>query len=88
MFDQKYKNIRKCLVENFNVREVISIPNDQFENTKTKTSLVIFDNTEEKTSIIKFSKLEIIKYEENKIEEQNGYLVLTEMEGDISRFNN
>lgn len=84
MFDKKYKALRKCLVENFNVREVVSIPADQFENTTTKTSLVIFDNTEEKTCEIKFSKLDVIKYTENKIEEQNGCLVLTEMAGDIS----
>ena len=84
MFDKKYKDLRKCLIENFNVREVVSIPADQFENTTTKTSLVIFDNTEEKTSEIKFSKLEVIKYMENKIEEQNGCLVLSEMAGDIS----
>lgn len=84
MFDKKYKGLRKCLIENFNVREVVSIPADQFENTKTKTSLVIFDNTEEKTSAIKFSKLDVVKYTENKIEEQNGCLILTEMAEDIS----
>lgn len=84
MFDKKYKAVRKCLIENFNVREVVSIPADQFENTTTKTSLVIFDNTEEKTSEIKFSKLDVVKYTENKIEEKNGCLVLTEMAGDIS----
>ena len=84
MFDKKYKALRKCLIENFNVREVVSIPADQFENTTTKTSLIIFDNTEEKTSEIKFSKLDVVKYTENKIEEQNGCLVLTEMAEDIS----
>lgn len=84
MFDKKYKALRKCLIENFNVREVVSIPADQFENTSTKTSLVIFDNTEEKTSEIKFSKLDVVKYTENKIEEKNGCLVLTEMAEDIS----
>lgn len=84
MFDKKYKALRKCLIENFNVREVISIPADQFENTTTKTSIVIFDNTEEKTSEIKFSKLDVVKYTENKIEEKNGCLVLTEMAKDIS----
>jgi type I restriction-modification system DNA methylase subunit/restriction endonuclease S subunit len=84
MFDKKYKALRKCLIENFNVREVVSIPADQFENTTTKTSLVIFDNTEKKTSEIKFSKLDVMKYTENKIEERNGCLVLTEMAGDIS----
>jgi len=84
MFNAKYKKLRLCLIENFNVREVISIPRDQFENTKTKTSLVIFDNTEEKTSKIKFSKLDVMKFTENKFEEDiYGYLSLTEMKDDI-----
>jgi type I restriction-modification system DNA methylase subunit len=34
-FNKTYKDIRKCLVQNYNVREVISVPADQFENTKT-----------------------------------------------------
>ena len=49
-FNKTYKDIRKCLVENFNVREIISIPSDQFVNTSTKTSIIIFDNIEEKTN--------------------------------------
>ena len=44
-FSSKYKKLRKCLIENYNVREIISVPQDQFENTTTKTSIVIFDNT-------------------------------------------
>jgi type I restriction-modification system DNA methylase subunit len=44
-FNKTYKNLRKCLIENYNVREIISVPSDQFENTSTKTSIIIFDNT-------------------------------------------
>jgi type I restriction-modification system DNA methylase subunit len=82
-FNNAYKNLRKCLVENFNVREVISVPQDQFENTSTKTSIIIFDNTEEKTTAVKFSELSVNKYEEDVYEDINGNIYLTENKGDI-----
>ena len=82
-FNKTYKNIRKCLVENFNVREVISVPQDQFENTSTKTSIVIFDNTKEKTTKVKFSDLVVERYTEDKFEEICGEIVLTENKDDI-----
>ena len=82
-FNSAYKNVRKCLVENFNVREVISVPQDQFENTSTKTSIIIFDNTEEKTTEIRFSELSVDKYEEDVYEDINGNIYLTENKGDI-----
>lgn len=82
-FDKKYKDIRKCLVQNFNVREVISVPQDQFENTSTKTSIIIFDNSEEKTSNIKFSDLILQKYEEDKFEEIDGWIHISESKDDI-----
>ncbi len=31
-FNSSYKDLRKCLIENYNVREIISVPPDQFEN--------------------------------------------------------
>lgn len=82
-FDKKYKKLRKCLIENFNVREIISIPQDQFENTSTKTSIVIFDNTEKKTENIKFSNLVVERYDEDKFGEINNEIVLIENKGDI-----
>ena len=82
-FNKTYKDIRKCLVENFNVREIISVPQDQFENTSTKTSIVIFDNTKEKTSKVKFSELTVEKYTEDKFEEIGSEIVLTENKDDI-----
>ena len=82
-FNKKYKDIRKCLVENFNVREIISVPKDQFENTTTKTSIVIFDNTKDKTKNIKFLDLIVEKYTEDKFEEIRGEIVLTENKDDI-----
>lgn len=82
-FNKTYKDIRKCLIENFNVREVISVPQDQFENTSTKTSIVIFDNTKEKTTNVKFLDLVVEKYKENKFEEINDEIVLIEHKDDI-----
>ena len=82
-FNKTYKDLRKCLVENFNVREVISVPQDQFENTSTKTSIIIFDNTEEKTTEVKFSDLAVERYEEDKFSEVFGDIVIIENKGDI-----
>ena len=82
-FNKTYKDIRKCLIENFNVREIISVPQDQFENTSTKTSIVIFDNSKEKTSEVLFSDLVVEKYKEDKFIEIGEKIVLTENKGDI-----
>jgi restriction endonuclease S subunit len=83
-FNSSYKDLRKCLIENFNVREIISVPSDQFENTSTKTSIVIFDNTEEKTSKVKFYDLVVERYTEDKFIENNGNILIVENKGDIS----
>ncbi len=64
-FDSKYSEIRKRLVENFNVSDIISVPEKQFENTPTKTSIIIFHNTNEKTSVINFYDLEVEKEEKD-----------------------
>lgn len=82
-FDKKYKDLRQCLVKNYNVREVISVPQDQFENTSTKTSIIIFDNTEQKTQCVKFRELLVEKYDEDKFEEILGEIVLIQNKGDI-----
>jgi type I restriction enzyme S subunit len=82
-FNRTYAELRKCLITNFNVREVISIPQDQFENTTTKTSIIIFDNTEEKTSKVKFYDLDIKRYEEDTFKEILGDIYLIENKGDI-----
>jgi len=84
-FNKTYKDIRKCLIENYNVREVISVDSDAFENTSTKTSIVIFDNTIEKTSEVKFYDLVVEKYEEDRFVDNNGIIIVSENKGDISR---
>ena len=83
LFNSSYKDLRKCLIENFNVREIISVPSDQFENTSTKTSIIIFDNTEEKTKEVKFYDLDVERYAEDKFIENNGNILIVENKGDI-----
>ena len=82
-FDKTYKNLRKCLLKNYNVREIISIPHDQFENTTTKTSIVIFDNTPNKTTEVVFSDLVVERYQEDKFQEIMGDVYLVENKDDI-----
>ena len=82
-FNKTYRDVRKCLVENFKVREVISVPQDQFENTETKTSIIIFDNTDEKTTEVKFSDLVVERYTEDKFSEVFGDIVIVENKDDI-----
>ena len=65
--------------------EVISVPQDQFENTSTKTSIIIFNNTEEKTTEVKFSDLVVEKYTEDKFAEVFGDIVIIENKGDIKQ---
>jgi restriction endonuclease S subunit len=83
-FNKTYKDLRKCLIENFNVVEIISVPQDQFENTSTKTSIVIFQNTEQKTTEVKFSDLVVEKNEVDEFAELNGEICMTKNKGDIS----
>lgn len=84
-FDNKYKDLRKHLVENFNIREIISVPSNLFENTTVKTSIVIFDNTDQKTEKINFSSFVVDRYEEDKYEEIYGDIILTQSKGDIKK---
>lgn len=84
-FNKKYKGLRECLIKNFNVRKVISIPSDQFENTSTKTSALVFDNTEEKTSVVEFSEITVEKFSEDIFEEIDGQIVCTGYSGEGSK---
>jgi restriction endonuclease S subunit len=83
-FDKKYTDLRKCLIENFNVREIVSIPQNQFENTATKTSILIFDNLpDKKTTEVSFRELKLDKVEKDVFEEIDGKIYLTENAGEI-----
>ena len=83
-FNKTYTDLRKCLIQNFNVKEIVSVPQDQFENTSTKTSIVIFQNSEEKTSEVIFKELIIERYENDEFaENENDEIVLIQNKGDI-----
>ena len=82
-FDKKYKDIRKTLLKEFNVEAVISIPNDAFENTTTKTSALIFRNTTQKTKSVKFYNLNVPKYENDIFELIDNKFILIQNSGDI-----
>uniref|UniRef100_A0A6C0DPA1 site-specific DNA-methyltransferase (adenine-specific) n=1 Tax=viral metagenome TaxID=1070528 RepID=A0A6C0DPA1_9ZZZZ len=89
LFDGKYSKIREVLVDNYNITDIISVPADQFENTTTKTSIIIFKNTEEKTTDITFSELIVNKYQNDKFEEDdNGNIIISEYKDDIYSVNN
>ena len=65
-FDGSYMELRKVLITEYNVKEIISIPSNQFENTSTKTSIVIFNNDGDiKTSYINFSELKVNLYDKD-----------------------
>ena len=65
-FDSSYMELRKVLLKEFNVKEIISVPQNQFENTSTKTSIIIFNNDGDiKTSYINFSELKVNVYEKD-----------------------
>jgi restriction endonuclease S subunit len=69
-FDSSYMELRKVLLKNYNVKEIISVPQNQFENTSTKTSIIIFNNDGDiKTTEIKFSELNVNLYEKDEFVE-------------------
>ena len=44
-FDKKFSGLRTQLCDNYEVQYVISVPTDEFLNTTTKTSILIFKNS-------------------------------------------
>lgn len=59
-FDSKYKKLRKEMIDNYNVKYIVDVPQDAFENTTTKTSILILEKSG-KTKEICFSKLVVDK---------------------------
>lgn len=90
-FNATYKELRQHLLTHFNVLKVISVPQDQFENTSTKTSIVIFERPKEEnyikpqTTRIEFRKLNVLKYTEDKFEwdEKTNTMSLVESAGEL-----
>jgi len=60
-FDKKFSDLRKYLSTYYDVEYVISVPQDDFINTSTKTSILIFHNRKKRTTEIKFCELQVIK---------------------------
>ena len=58
-FDKKYAQIRKEIIENYDVEWIISVPKDDFLNTTTNTSIIIFKNSGKPTKQIKFWEIGI-----------------------------
>ena len=81
-FDKKYGSVRKHLVDNFNVKYVISVPQDQFENTSTKTSILIFEKFKTTKEII-FYDLIVQKEQEDVFEEVNGRIEIIKCKDDV-----
>ena len=83
--DSKYSSLRECLIKKFNVKKVISVPKDQFENTKTKTSIIVFSNAKEKTSYIEFYNLIIKKDDKTNVSKnKNGIYSIVSIKDRIS----
>lgn len=61
-----HSGTRKYLLENFNLRKVISLNDDFFLNTGVKTSILFFENDGYQTSKVEFSE---IKLKDGEIEE-------------------
>ena len=64
----QYKNTRKYLIENFNLKKVIALNGDFFLNTGIKTSILFFAKEKNKTKEVDFCE---IKLENGEIKENS-----------------
>ena len=83
-FDGKYSKLRKVLVDNFNVTDIISVPQNAFENTSTKTSIIIFHNNGQ-TKTINFSELNVLVEENDVFDIVNGRVVMIKIKDEINK---
>jgi len=60
IFDGKYTMIIEQLIENYSVSYIISLPQDDYINTTTKTSAVFYKNSGKRTNEIKFGEFKVI----------------------------
>ena len=54
-----HNHVKKKLIEEFNLKKVVSLNDDFFLNTGVKTSILYFENNDEKTREIEFSELKL-----------------------------
>ena len=82
-FDSKYAKLRKMLVDNYNVTDVISVPQNAFENTSTKTSIIIFHNNG-KTKKINFASINEDIYNETIFDvDKEGTCIKVDIENEL-----
>jgi type I restriction-modification system DNA methylase subunit len=81
-FDNKYSMLRHYLINNFNVSEIISVPQDQFENTSTKTTIIIFHNNGI-TENVNFYEYKVNREPNNVFINVDGETVIDKIENDI-----
>lgn len=82
-FDGKYSTLRGVLIDNYNITDVVSVPQNAFENTSTKTSIIKF-TAGSKTKKIKFSELVVEVEEEDVFEiKEDEKVHLTKNKGEI-----
>ena len=81
IFNTLYQNIRNEI----NILNVISLPSDIYENTKVKTSIIIFDKKENKNQT-KYTSLIIEKFKDDVFDEdKNKDIFLKNSKGDIKQ---
>ena len=80
-FAEKYSGLRRHLLENFNVLQVIEVPSDQFENTSVSTCILIF--TTGKTETVCFSEFKIDFWDEEWSENEQGFINMVHSATDI-----
>ena len=80
---KEYTSLRKHLLENFNITNIIKIPEGSFENTNCVTSIIIFHNNGPTTSI-EFSDLVVEECDKTLFEtNEKGCISILENKGDI-----
>lgn len=82
-FDSKYSTLRGSLINNFNITDIVSVPQSAFENTSTKTSIIKFIAGSPTKKIV-FTEL-VVENEENDVYEikEDGKVHLTKNKGEI-----
>lgn len=68
--DPKFKDLRRALINNYNIEWVVSVPMDDFWNTDVNTCVIIYRNNG-KTEKVKFCQIQKIAGEPNRLHEVN-----------------
>jgi len=83
-FDNKYSNLREVVTKNYNITNIISVPSNAFENTSTKTSIIVLHNNGPTTNIT-FSELVVETEPDNVfVEDEEGKVSLEKYKDEIS----